>query len=129
MELAIAQLATAHILTAAEEAAITAELVDTVDAEEQTGAVTAESVTDVLEQLLVLEIQPPTILLAQADVVRMPRASRSTLVFGSHEHIGLVKGKRAKAAKTTKDANAELATTIDVFAVADTPAPLQLALF
>ena len=29
----------------------------------------------------------------------------------------------------TNAPNAELATTIDLFAVADTPAPLQLALF
>ena len=62
-------------------------------------------------------------------VVRVPRASRSTLVFGSHAHIGLVKGKRAKTAKASKAPNAELATTIDIFAVADTSVPLQLALF
>jgi hypothetical protein len=126
MAAAMAQLATTAVLTAAEEATITAELVDTVDAEEQTGAIAAEAAVEELEQP---EIQPRTILLAQSDVVRVPGASRSTLVFGSQAHIGLVKGKRAKTAKATKAPNAELATTIDVFAVADTPAPLQLALF
>ena len=129
MELAMAQLATAHILTAAEEAAITAELVDTVNAEEQTGALATESVMDGLEQPSVLEIQPRTIVLAQADIVRVPHASRSTLVFGSQAHIGLVKRKRAKATKATNAPNADLATTIDIFAVADMSAPLQLALF
>jgi hypothetical protein len=129
METAMAQLAATHDLTEAEEVAIAAELVDTVDAEEQTGAATAEAAMDVLEQPIALEIQPRTIVLAQADVVRVPRASRSTLVFGSHAHIGLVKGKRTKTAKATNAPKAELATTIDVFAVADTPARLQLALF
>ena len=127
MELAMAQLAITRVLTAAEEAAITAELVDTVDAEEQTGAVTTEAALDGPEQPIVTEIPPRTIVLAQDDIVHVPHASRSTLVFGSHAHIGLVKGKRAKTSKAPT--NAELATTIDIFAVADTPAPLQLALF
>src|SRR5262249_36577752 len=98
MELAMAQLATAHILTAAEEAAIAAELVDTVDAEEQTGAVAAEAALDGPEQPIVLEIQPRAILLAHDDVVRAPRATRSTLVFGSQAHIGLAKSKRTRTA-------------------------------
>ena len=129
MEQAMARLAATHELTEAEEVAIAAELVDTVDTEEQTGAVATETAVGVLNPPSVLEIQPRTLVLAQADVVRVPHASRSTLVFGSHTHIGLVKRKHTKTTKASKALNAELATTIDVFAVADTSVPLQLALF
>jgi hypothetical protein len=59
--------------------------------------------------------------LRQEDVIQPPRASRSTLVFGSTEHI-----RRAKGKKSAKAIIAPVATA-DMFAT-EPAAPQQLAL-
>jgi hypothetical protein len=126
MELAMAQLAATHSLTAAEEAEIAAQLVAEADADAQMAAIDAPAAPEALEQPVTLEIQPVRIVLTQADVVRAAHTSRSTLVFGSMEHIGQIKGKRA--AKPAKRTGAEMAT-MDLFAIAAAPAQVQLTLF
>jgi hypothetical protein len=126
MEAAMAQLAATQALTDTEEAEIAAELADAEAA--QAATIDAPAAPEVLElPPLALEIQPLTLSLTANDVVRVPHTSRSTLVFGSLEHIGQVKGK--KAAKGTKRANTQVAATVEMFAVEGAPAQLQLALF
>jgi len=126
MELAMAQLAATHSLTVAEEAEIAAQLVEEAEADAQLAAIDAPATPEVLDQPATLEIQPVRMVLTQADVVRVAHTSRSTLVFGSMEHIGQIKGKRA--AKAAKRTGAEMAT-MDLFAIAAAPAQVQLTLF
>jgi hypothetical protein len=124
METAMAQLAATHSLTAMEEVEITVDLASTAEAEEQIGVVAAEPAVGGLEQPVAVQTDPETLVLHQADVVRVPRASHSTLVFGSQAHIGLAKGKRTRPAKATA-----APSSTDMFTVADPSAQLQLSLF
>ena len=120
----MAQLAATHSLTTVEEAEIAVELASTAEAEEQTGVVAADIAVDGREQSVIAQTDPATLVLHQDDVVRAPRATRSTLVFGSQAHIGLAKSKRTRTAKATA-----APSSIDMFTVADPGAQLQLSLF
>jgi N12 class adenine-specific DNA methylase len=121
MELAMAQLAAAHSLTAAEEAEIAAEA-SAIEAE-----AAAPALVETQEQPAAIEQPQISIVLTAADVARVVPASRSTLIFGSVEQIGRVKSKRARAAKQT--ATSAAGEALDLFALLDPPAQLQLALF
>ncbi len=125
MEQAMAELAATHDLTAVEEAELAAELGATGDPDAQPVGTNGLDVVLQLDQPVALDIQPVTLVLSEADVVRVPHTSRSTLVFGSIEQIGRIKGKRAKAANQPATA----LEAMDLFAALDTPAQLQLTLF
>jgi hypothetical protein len=124
MEAAMAQLAATHSLTTADEAEIAAELASAAEAEEQAGVIAADVAVDGLEQSVIAQTGPARLVLHQEDVVRAPRASRSTLLFGSQAHIGLAKSKRTRTAKATATPS-----SIDMFTVAEPSAQLQLSLF
>jgi hypothetical protein len=80
-----------------------------------------QAVEEIAQSEVVEPMQPLAVTLYQEDVIQLPRASRSTLVFGSIEHIRRVKGKKPAKAATTP------MTTTDMFA-AEPASPQQLAL-